>query len=101
MAKMKTRIERQQLFKLYKEQYPESSFVTPNRWRYMPQGQERRKMILKFLEEGGSIAVNNKWQPNTHYDPDIKRLLKKGKVRIEKHGSVGKRQTYLLLVSEE
>ena len=97
MAKMKTRRERQALFDLYKVMHPESSFVKPNSWRYMPQGAERRKMILRYLEEHGSIPVNNKWQANTHYDPDLKRLIKKGKIVMKKMGGTGKRQTYLLL----
>lgn len=97
MAKLKTRRERQALYEIDKVLHPYSDFVTPNNWRYMPHGAERRKLILQYLAEHETIAVNNKWQANTHYDPDLKKLIKQGKIIMRKAGGPGKRQTYLRL----
>lgn len=55
-------------------------------WRYLPYGMERRKRLLAHLKEHGKIYVNRKWQLQTKHDMDLKRLLKKGVIRIQKAG---------------
>lgn len=95
MAKMKTRQERQTFFYWFRQVHGETSWTKPNEWRYMPYGAKRRELLLAYLKKHGPIPVNNKWQVNTHWDADVKRLLKKGVLKMYKTGGVGKRQTYI------
>lgn len=47
-----------------------------------PYGKLRRQLILNFLavSENG-LAINRKNQPQISKDPDLRKLLKKGKIR--------------------
>lgn len=60
--------------------------------RKMDYGKERRALILEVLNAGFSFAVNRKYCLQTKTDPDLKRLIKKGKIKIvncpDAHGSV-------------
>lgn len=50
--------------------------------RDMPYGKERRALILEVLKEGFSFSVNRKRCLQTKRDPDLKRLLKKDKIKM-------------------
>lgn len=80
----------------------------------MKYGPVRRAAILKTLAMYDSIwssglPVNNKWQWSTKKDPDLKYLLKKGKLKQIRHATrpgrnqntglkhPGKGQTFLIL----
>lgn len=64
---------------------------------FMPYGKERRKYILSLIKTSpwGWLAVNRKWQWSTK-DPDIKKLLKKGKVIMIRPAGGLSRQSYLI-----
>lgn len=56
---------------------------------YAKVGGERRRAILAYLANGGTLYVNCKWQLQTQMDSDIKRLLREKKVvlaRETRHG---------------
>lgn len=56
--------------------------------REMSYGKERRALILEVLEAGFSFAVNRKYCLQTKHDPDLKRLIKKGKIKLVNTGVV-------------
>jgi hypothetical protein len=74
-----------------------------------PGGRRRRLLYAMFVAAPDKrLYVNNKWQPSTK-DPDLKRLLKEGKIRQGRSGgryghhhplnrSSAKRESYLILV---
>lgn len=86
MAKIKRRHERQEFFEAHSALFPSDPWVTGGGlpWRYKPYGKERRAEMMQFLKAGGRIWVNRKWQLHTKYDMDLKRLLKKGVIHIQK-----------------
>lgn len=88
MAKVKSREYQNRLFEMRQSAKPSDPWVTGGGlpWRYKPYGKERRAEMLKFLNAGGRLWVNRKWQLQTKYDMDLKRLLKKGLIRIQKAG---------------
>lgn len=102
MAKMKTRLQRCQLFEALRKYHTEqnTAWITPNDWRYINPGPERRKRLIAYLREHEKIPVNRKWQANTHYDPDLKKLLKKGVIFMKKEGRIP-RQTYIYLKEDK
>ena len=50
--------------------------------REMNYGKERRALILEVLTSGFSFCVNRKYCLQTKHDPDLKRLIKKGKIKM-------------------
>jgi hypothetical protein len=52
------------------------------RLRDMSYGKERRELILEVLKDGFCFAVNRKYCLQTKHDPDLKRLIKQGKIEI-------------------
>ncbi len=58
--------------------------------REMSYGKERRALILEVLEAGFSFAVNRKYCLQTKHDPDLKRLIKKGKIKLVNTGGTVK-----------
>lgn len=50
----------------------------------MRPGTERRKAIIDHILRNGSMCVNRKYCLQTHEDPDLKRLLKKGVLKQER-----------------
>lgn len=50
--------------------------------RYAPYGGKRRKALMELFERGMIICVNGKHVPHTDKDPDLKRLLKEGKIEM-------------------
>ena len=50
--------------------------------REMNYGKERRALILEVLKAGFSFCVNRKYCLQTKHDPDLKRLIKKGKIKM-------------------
>lgn len=91
MTKLATRLMQQRIYELH------NGNTGPHSWRYLPYGTQRRVLLLAHLRNEGPIAVNNKWQLNTAYDMDIKKLLKKGVLVMVKEGMIGKRQTWVKL----
>lgn len=58
-------------------------------WKAMPYGYKRRNAILQYLRahegtELNYIAINKKWCIILKRDPDLKRLLKQGKLWMDK-----------------
>lgn len=98
MAKLRTRRARCELLEIVQKHHAEryKDWITPNDWRYISPGPERRKRLIAYLKEHEKIPVNRKWQANTHYDPDLKKLLKKGVIFMKKEGAIP-RQTYIYL----
>lgn len=48
-----------------------------------PFGKERRKIIMDFLNNNfGGMSVNSKHHLQVKKDPDLKRLIKKGKIAL-------------------
>lgn len=50
--------------------------------RYASYGGKRRNALLKLFERGMIICVNGKHVPQTDKDPDLKRLLREGKIEM-------------------
>ncbi|AZV02079.1 hypothetical protein [Pectobacterium phage Wc4-1] len=102
MAKQKTRRYMNELFEAHRQFKPTDRWVTGGDmdWRYLPYGTQRRVLLLKHLRDGEPIYVNRKWQLQTKYDQDLKKLLKKGVIRIVKSGIPFCRQTTVELVSK-
>lgn len=88
MAKTKTRRLAQHVAELYHSLRVHTDWVNggDKPWRYLPYGADRRAGILAYLRREGKIYVNRKWQLQTKHDMDLKRLLKKGVIRIQKAG---------------
>lgn len=97
MAKLSTRLLQQRIYELHARRLEEMEYGKEKSWRYMPYGTQRRVLLLAHLRNVGDIPVNNKWQLNTAYDMDIKKLLKKGVLVMVKEGMIGKRQTWIRL----
>lgn len=51
---------------------------------HMKYGLERRKLIIGYLLINGKIWINRKGYFNIQYDPDLKYLLKKNKIKQER-----------------
>ncbi len=58
--------------------------------REMSYGKERRALILEVLKSGFSFAVNRKYCLQTKKDPDLKRLIKQGKIKLVNTGGTVK-----------
>lgn len=54
----------------------------------MSYGKERRALILEVLKAGFSFCVNRKYCLQTKHDPDLKRLIKKGKIKMVNSGGI-------------
>ena len=86
-------------------------------FEYMIFGKERRLAIVAYLENSfmNRMPVNRRYWPQMKKDPDLRKLVKKGIVKIERIETWGKsaktdkisgtklkkyghRQTYLILV---
>lgn len=50
--------------------------------RYADYGAKRRKNLLALLEKGLEFPINTKHCPLLSTDPDIKKLLKDGKIEL-------------------
>jgi hypothetical protein len=73
----------------------------------MPFGKARRKEILKYIRNNQMLSCNNKYQFQTA-DPDIKYLLKKGKIKQfrdsrgkEKYHYARNGQSYIKILKNE
>lgn len=88
MAKVKTRRLLQYMASCFHEMKTHTDWVNggDKPWRYLPYGVERRAGMLAYLRRHGKIYVNRKWQLQTKHDMDLKRLLKKGRIRLQKAG---------------
>ncbi|WP_087865623.1 hypothetical protein [Comamonas thiooxydans] len=61
-------------------------------------GGRRRSAILAYLASGVALPVNRKWQIQVRQDKDIQRLLKEGKIKLNRRTSRrGPSQSYLVL----
>lgn len=102
MAKMKTRKYLNVLYELHRD-FPSGDknwVIGGNKpWRYLPYGAQRRELLLTHLRHGNHIYVNRKWQLQTKHDSDLKKLLKKGVLRIVKEGSGRCKQSRVELVN--
>jgi hypothetical protein len=58
--------------------------------REMDYGKERRALILEVLNSGFNFPVNRKYCLQTKNDPDLKRLIKKGKIELVNTGGTVK-----------
>ncbi len=68
----------------------------------MNYGSARRELILKVLQTNTCFRVNRKYCIQTKTDPDIKRLIKQGKIEIfNQHNSYGIKHTYLRLKTKK
>ena len=76
-------------------------------WLYVPEtmeyGKKRREFIMNWFHKNpdGGYAVNCKYRPQVHKDPDLKKLIKDGSLAVFREGRVGKhltscRRTYLV-----
>lgn len=88
MAKVKTRRLMQHMAECYHEPKAHIDWVNgwDKPWCYLPYGADRRAGMIAYLHRHGKIYVNRKWQLQTKYDMDLKRLLKKGVIRLQKAG---------------
>lgn len=80
---------------------------TIDSWLYVPEtieyGKKRREFIMNWFKEHptGGYAVNCKYRPQVHKDPDLKKLIKNGSLVVVREGRAGKqlsscRRTYLV-----
>lgn len=85
---------------------PETIFDGLGRYRYfnftlMPYGSARRRMIEQYLlsaePEKAYLPINKKYCLILKTDPDLKRMIKQGKLRMEKRWN-SKKCTYSVLV---
>jgi hypothetical protein len=58
--------------------------------REMDYGKERRALILEVLNSVFNFPVNRKYCLQTKNDPDLKRLIKKGKIELVNTGGTVK-----------
>ncbi len=72
-------------------------------WDMVPYGKHRRKLILEWLESNkeNHIAINKKHCPILSKDPDLKRLLKQGRLKMEKIRCGGKVTLSILTLNKE
>ncbi len=101
MAKRKTRRYANELYETHLQFHGQTDWVTGGNmpWKYMPYGKERRVYLINHLRNGNHIYVNKKWQLQTKHDSDLKKLLKKGVLRIVKEGSLHCRQSRVELTN--
>lgn len=60
-------------------------------------GVARREHLLEMARTGG-LYVNSKWTRQTHNDPDLRRLLKRGELVLRREPAGGrKRQTVAMV----
>lgn len=69
-------------------------------WNLMCYGHARRELILTWLreDENNYIGVNKRGSPILRKDPDLKRLLKQGKLRMKKIRWGGKATLSILVL---
>lgn len=62
-------------------------------------GSVRRKLIIELMESRPDlyVVVNRKHTAQLKQDPDLRKLLKSGKLKRVRLGSSHSRQTYLVL----
>lgn len=71
-------------------------------WLYIPEcdyGKERRKLIMHMFNttEDAAYCVNTKYRPQMKDDPDLQKLVKKGKLKLQRTGGImSSRRTYLV-----
>lgn len=72
-------------------------------WDMEPYGQKRRQLILNWLKSDpdNHIAINKKHCPILRRDPDLKHLLKQGKLKMEKIRLGGKATVSILVLNKE
>lgn len=65
----------------------------------MPFGKERRALIMKAFDssEDSRYCVNHLHRPQLKDDPDLRKLIRDGKLRRLRVGSRTNRHTYLML----
>ncbi len=64
----------------------------------MSYGKERRAMLLSVIERGFEFPVNGKHLIQTKRDPDIKKLIKQGKIQmVNKKTGMKTKRTHLVL----
>lgn len=65
---------------------------------YMDYGKNRRELIMKLFNsvDNSAYCVNRKHRPQIKNDPDLKRLIKTGKLKLKREGSITSRTTYLI-----
>ena len=64
----------------------------------MQHGAERRAKLIEVIREIGRLAVNRSGMINLRYDPDFKKLLKKGTLCRDRDrllGGVGRTVVYV------
>lgn len=72
-------------------------------WLYVPEmayGKERRALIMHLFNttEDAAYCVNRKYRPQMKDDPDLRKLVKQGKLRVVRDGMWRSRTTYLVKV---
>lgn len=72
-------------------------------WDMVPYGHYRRKLILDWLKSNPEyyIVINRSRCPILSKDPDLKRLLKQGKLKMEKIRSGGTTTLSILVLNKE
>ena len=70
-------------------------------WLYIPEmdyGSARRKLIMNLFDitPDAAYCVNRKYRPQMKDDPDLRRLVKTGKLKIKRTGQPSSRYTYLV-----
>jgi hypothetical protein len=70
-------------------------------WLYVPEmayGKERRATIMHLFDttEDAAYCVNTKYRPQMKDDPDLRKLVKQGKLKILRGGMPTSRRTYLV-----
>lgn len=72
-------------------------------WNLMPFGHARREFILAWLgeEENNRIIINRRGCPILKKDPDLKRLLKQGKLKMDKIRWGGKATISVLVLDSK
>lgn len=56
----------------------------------IPFGANRRQMILDQIKRDGLVYINSISSAQSKCDPDIRRLIKEGKVKQERIGGMGR-----------
>lgn len=71
-------------------------------WDMQPYGQKRRELILDWLksDKENHIAINKRGCPILRRDPDLKRLLKQGKLKMKKIAWGGKATLSILILGD-
>lgn len=70
-------------------------------WLYIPEcdyGKNRRKLIMYMFDTTPDAAycVNAKYRPQMKDDPDLRKLVKDGKLKLMRYGIATSRITYLV-----